>query len=169
MHTMTSWNLTPSGPPSPVFTGPNSRATSPDIVRHSQPPPRFPGGNNLSSRPSSLRASSSSFYLHSAPQKYFKSRRINKGEIQKPWVERKDPKKKWHTIFPVIGIILGLIFTGLLTYQGYSSVINNDYCPIYMEDFSSGHLDEKVWTKEVEVGGFGYVMANRSLYEPRLF
>jgi hypothetical protein len=32
--------------------------------------------------------------------------------------------------------------------------VNHKYCEIFNEDFSNG-LNSEVWTKEVEVGGFG--------------
>jgi hypothetical protein len=106
-------------------------------------------------RPSSYRASTTGFNLGGGGPRFFQSRRIGTEEIEKPWLQTKDPKAKWHRIFPIGGIILGLIFTGLLCYQGYKSVINYGYCPVYVSDWSSGHLEDKIWTKESEVGGFG--------------
>jgi len=88
------------------------------------------------------------------PPRYFHSRRIKKGEIDRPWLDRKDPKEKWVTIIPVIGLLVGLAITGLLVYDGLQSVQNYKYCMILDENFSDG-LNTKVWTKEVEVGGFG--------------
>ena len=69
-------------------------------------------------------------------------------------MNKKDPKEKWVTIIPLIGIFLGLCVTGFLIYEGLQTVSNHVYCPVYMTDFSSG-LDSHIWTKEVEVGGFG--------------
>ncbi|KAK4550770.1 hypothetical protein LTR36_000349 [Oleoguttula mirabilis] len=89
-----------------------------------------------------------------APQRYFHSRRIKKGEIERPWLDRKDPKEKWVTIIPVIGILIGLALSGLLIYDGLASVSKHKYCPVLTEDFSSG-FNSAVWTKEVEVGGYG--------------
>lgn len=88
------------------------------------------------------------------PQRYFHSRRIKKGEIERPWLDRKDPKEKWVTIIPLIGIFLGLAVTGYLIYDGLSAVSNYKYCPVLDEDFSNG-LNTQVWTKEVELGGYG--------------
>ncbi len=110
--------------------------------------------------PKSVRASTTAFHVPTAGnQKYFRSRRIKDvSAISKPWTEKADPKRKWHTIFPLIGILCGLGLVGLATWQGYTSVINNDYCSIYDVDFTSGgHLDPDVWTKEVQAGGFGSV------------
>ncbi|KAI9890679.1 MAG: hypothetical protein M1814_003748 [Vezdaea aestivalis] len=89
------------------------------------------------------------------PSKYFHSRRVAKGGVERPWLEKKDPKEKWVTIIPMIGIAVGLILSGLLIFDGLRSVTHHTYCPVLMEDFSSGTLDSKVWTKEQEVGGFG--------------
>lgn len=89
-------------------------------------------------------------------KRYFHSRRIDpKTDIQKPWTAKKDPKKKWQTIIPLMGVLIGLGLCALECWQGYTSVINHNYCLILDEDFSSGTLDESVWSKEVGVGGFG--------------
>ena len=86
--------------------------------------------------------------------RYFHSRRIRKGETERPWLEKKDPKEKWVTIIPCIGIFIGLALTGFLIYDGLTTISNHKYCPVLEEDFSSG-FNTQVWTKEVEVGGFG--------------
>jgi len=128
-------------------------------------PPKFPfsayGSPRESYRgtsgPASTKASTTAFHVPGVgSQRYFRSRRIKDAStISKPWTEVRDPKRKWHTIFPLIGLLAGLAIVGLLCWQGYTSVINHDYCLIYEDDFSSGALDKNVWTKEVQVGGFG--------------
>lgn len=87
-------------------------------------------------------------------QRYFHSRRIAKGDIEKPWLEKKDPKEKWINILPIAGILIGLAISGFLIYDGLSSVVHHKYCPVMDENFSGG-LNTNIWTKEVEVGGFG--------------
>ena len=57
----------------------------------------------------------------------------------------------------VIGLFLGLVICGVLVWLGLRSVVNHKYCPVLMEDWSRG-FDEKIWTREVEVGGFGCVL-----------
>ena len=106
----------------------------------------------------SARGSSSGFQSqqHAAPPTYFHSRRIKKGSVERPWLEKKDPKEKWVTIIPLIGIFVGLCISGFLIWQGMQTVQNHVYCPVFEEDFSSG-LNSRIWTKEAEVGGFGYV------------
>ena len=76
--------------------------------------------------------------------------------IAKPWLSVPDKKKKWHTIFPVTGIIIGLLAACAAVYQGATTVTNHKYCSIYEVDFSNGgQLDPKIWTRELSVGGFG--------------
>ena len=87
-------------------------------------------------------------------QRYFHSRRVRKEDIQKPWLDKKDPKEKWVTILPIVGILIGLGISGFLVWDGYRSVIQNKYCLVLEENFSQG-LRSSVWTKEVEVGGYG--------------
>lgn len=62
------------------------------------------------------------------------------------------------TIFPLIGIVIGLGISGFLIWDGLRSVVHHKYCSIMNEDFTSGGLDANIWTKEVEVGGFGFVL-----------
>jgi hypothetical protein len=86
---------------------------------------------------------------------YFRSRRVKKDEIERPWLEKKDPREKWMTIIPLIGIFLGLCVVGVLVWDGMRSVAQHNYCLVLDEDFSSWNSD--IWTKEVEVGGYGSV------------
>jgi len=103
-------------------------------------------------------AAGSSTALQQPQQRYFHSRRVKKGEVEKPWLEKKDPKEKWVTIIPCIGIAIGIALTGFLIYDGLASVTNHSYCPVFEDDFSNG-FNNKIWQKEVEVGGFGYVIS----------
>ncbi|CAM1501820.1 Fc.00g038040.m01.CDS01 [Cosmosporella sp. VM-42] len=86
--------------------------------------------------------------------RYFHSRRIKPDEIEKPWLDKVDPKEKWVTIMPILAIVLGLAASGLLIWDGLNSVAHHTYCPVLDEDWTNG-FDTSVWTKEVEVGGFG--------------
>lgn len=118
-----------------------------------------PFGTPAASRPASSFGSSSALghRFDERSNRYFHSRRIRKEDIEKPWMDKADPKEKWVTIIPIVGIFLGLAVSGFLVWDGISSVVKHQYCPVLMEDFSSGSLDTNVWTKEVQVGGFGYV------------
>jgi hypothetical protein len=118
------------------------------------PMPRAnPFSSPYSSRPTSSVASSSG--IRGLPLRYFHSRRVRKGEVEQPWKSRKDPKEKWVTIIPLIGLFIGVGIAGFLVWDGLSSVVKHNYCPVLSDDFSQG-FNEQIWTKEAEVGGYGY-------------
>lgn len=114
--------------------------------------------NTAAAMSESMSATGSSLGINAPQQRYFRSRRVRKGEVEKPWLDRKDPKEKWVTIIPLIGIAIGLGITAFLIYDGLASVSHYNYCPLLDEDFSKG-LDPKIWTKEVELGGYGSVIS----------
>ncbi|KAB5562727.1 beta-1,3-glucan-binding protein [Coniochaeta sp. 2T2.1] len=159
----------PAGNPSAASTAvqtPN-RAGSPIDTRNpfgdgveSQASHRSSGANPFASpdasRPASSFGSSSALgaRFDERSNRYFHSRRVKKGEIEKPWMNKSDPKEKWVTILPIIGIFIGLAISGFLVWDGLRSVVKHKYCPVLMEDFSSG-FNTDIWTKEVQVGGFG--------------
>ena len=111
------------------------------------------------SRPPSSFGSSSALgpRFEERAQRYFHSRRVGKGEVEKPWLQKKDKKEKWVTIIPIIGIIIGLAISGFLVWDGLRSVVHHKYCPLLDDNFDNG-FDTNVWEKEVQVGGFGYVL-----------
>lgn len=88
---------------------------------------------------------------------YFKSRYIaDTSKIDKPWLYgKRDPREKWQTIIPMCGFLIGLGIAGFLMWQGYESVSRNLYCEALNEDFSSGTLNESIWSTEIGVKGFG--------------
>ncbi|KAK4947937.1 hypothetical protein LTR10_013445 [Elasticomyces elasticus] len=90
-----------------------------------------------------------------ATQRYFQSRRVKKGEIERPWTKVKDPKEKWVTIIPLIGMLVGFMIAGYMIWDGLQTVVNHKYCPVYMSDFPNKGWEADIWTKEAEVGGFG--------------
>lgn len=114
-----------------------------------------PFASPFTSRPGSTNASSSALHQQILNQRYFHSRRVRKGEVERPWMDKKDPREKWVTIIPLIGLFVGFAIAGFLVYDGMKTVVNHVYCPVLDEDFSGG-FNTKIWTKEAEVGGFGY-------------
>lgn len=111
-----------------------------------------PFSTPFTSRPASSFGSSSAIQ-GGGPSRYFHSRRVRKGEVEKPWMDKVDPKEKWVTIIPLIGLAIGFAIAGFLIYDGISSVVHHKYCPVMSDDFSTFNTD--IWTKESEVGGFG--------------
>lgn len=115
-----------------------------------------PFASPSASRPASSFGSSSAMgtRFEDRSQRYFHSRRVRKGEVEKPWLGKPDPKEKWVTILPVLGILVGLGISGFLVWDGIRSVVKHNYCLVLEDDFSNG-FNTDVWTKEVEAGGFG--------------
>lgn len=105
------------------------------------------------SLPGSRQGSTTAFQAPNQPR-YFRSRRVKKGTVERPWLDKEDPKEKWVTIIPLMGIFLGLCISGLLIWDGLRSVVNHKYCPVLNEDWSRG-FSNKIWVKEAELGGFG--------------
>jgi hypothetical protein len=81
---------------------------------------------------------------------------MKKENIQRPWIGQTDPQLIWHLISPLIGIVLGFVITGFYVYQGLVAAPTHSYCLILDEAFSGDVLDSKIWTQEVQVGGYGY-------------
>jgi len=109
---------------------------------------------NASRPPSSFDSSGPSGRFGDQSQRFFHSRRVKKGEVEKPWTKNADPKEKWVTILPLIGIFVGFGISGFLVWDGFRSVVKHQYCAVLEDDFSRG-LDPSVWEKEVQLGGFG--------------
>jgi len=130
----------------------NGTANNQNANVFASPPASRPGNVNTET------ASLAGMGVDQPPQRYFHSRRVKPGEVEKPWTKNVDPKEKWVTILPLLGIALGLAISGLLIWDGIRSVVKHQYCLVYEDDFSSGVLNEKVWEREVQLGGFGYVI-----------
>jgi len=110
------------------------------------------GGPLASTRTPSVGSLSST--QSAIPQRFFHSRRVRKGEVDQPRNYQKDPKEKWVTLIPLIGLALGFGIAGFLVWDGLSSVVHHKYCQVLSDDFSEG-LNTNIWTQEAEVGGFG--------------
>lgn len=119
----------------------------------SRPASSFGGSSSALGRPLEAGGSESGSGSSGGPQRYFHSRRIQKGEVEKPWLEKKDPREKWVTILPLIGILIGLGISGFLVWDGIHSVVQHNYCVVLDDSFAT--LNTEVWTKEVQVGGYG--------------
>jgi hypothetical protein len=47
--------------------------------------------------------------------------------MERLWLDTKDPREKWATIIPLIGIFIDVIISAVLTWDGMRSVINHTY------------------------------------------
>jgi hypothetical protein len=81
---------------------------------------------------------------------------VRREDIENPRSGKTDSKEIWVTILPIIGVLVGLGIAGFLVWDGIRSVVKHNYCLVLDENFAGG-FNDNVWTKEVEVGGFGYV------------
>jgi beta-glucanase (GH16 family) len=133
---------------------PQNRSYSPEDYVDDITPAANPFATPYGSHTLSARTSSAALHQQALSQRYFHSRRVKKGEVEKPWTTQKDPREKWVTIIPLIGLFIGLAISGFLIYDGLRTVVNHEYCPVLDENFSGG-LDSNTWLKEAEVGGFG--------------
>lgn len=55
---------------------------------------------------------------------------------------------------PLVGLVLGLIIVAIYAYTGYASFDTIEMCEYWEDDFSAG-LDTSIWTREVQLDGFG--------------
>ena len=89
---------------------------------------------------------------------YFRSRRMQPDQRdERPERGPKDPREKWVTIIPLIGLALGLVLAAYLVVSGLFTVQHHNYTLILDENWSQ--FDTKIWTKESNVGGFGYTIS----------
>ena len=132
---------------SPEFLGAAGGSITP-IPRHN------PFASPYGSQAPSAAASSALLHQQGLSQRYFHSRRVKKGEAERPWTKNKDPREKWVTIIPLVGLAIGLGIAGFLVWDGLRTVVIHNYCSVFEDDFSHG-LNDKVWQKEAEVGGYG--------------
>jgi hypothetical protein len=131
-----------------------SASTPLEIATGTSNPPFW---NPVVSASTSSTGFSSARDLSNLPRsRYYHSRRIRKDENYVPPIFKKHPGENWLWINPLIGFIAGLAISGYIVYTTVSGKSYN-YCPVLDEDFSSAVLNPRIWTMEVEVGGFGYV------------
>ena len=90
---------------------------------------------------------------------YFRSRRMQPDQKdKKPEPGAKDPREKWVTIIPLIGLAIGFILAVYLVVSGLFTVQHHNYTLVLDENWSQ--FDTKIWTKESNVGGFGYAFSD---------
>lgn len=135
--------------------GTTPRVASPEAVTAVQEATPNPFLTPYASQDPSRTTSSVALAQGTVRRRYFHSRRVKKGEVERPWTDVKDPKEKWVTIIPLIGLFVGVAIAGFLVWDGLQAVVNHKYCPVYTSDFPNKGLESDIWTKEAEVGGFG--------------
>lgn len=149
---------TSSGPTTPARAPSPIHSQDDDVI--STPIKPFASTMN-SSRLTSRNSSALQLAKERESHRYFRSRRVNKDDVQQPWKANKDPREKWVSIIPIIGFALGIFLAGFLIFDGLQSIVNHQYELVLDEDWSNG-INKAVWQMESNVGGFGYVCKNYS-------
>jgi hypothetical protein len=144
------------------FLSQSSPATAENSPGHTPAPsvraPSNPFSTPPYSRPASTIGVRSGYQYAPVPGTgYFRSRRVRKEDAVPLPARKKSKKESLLWIMPLCGLILGLGITGVVIYLKLQTIQHHKYCPVLNDDFSSGTLDPKIWTKEVQVGGFGSV------------
>jgi hypothetical protein len=92
-------------------------------------------------------------YLPGTPRgPYFRSRRIVKGEADRSYL-KPTPRMKYANGIVYFCVLVGCTLAGILVWDGYRQIAQHKYCEVFHDNFTT--WDPSVWTKEVEVGGFG--------------
>ncbi|THU82609.1 concanavalin A-like lectin/glucanase [Dendrothele bispora CBS 962.96] len=123
--------------------------------------PVYPVLPNLgqSSGPDSPAGSSSALALPKAKPPLPSTRLTEKlTKEDKPWLSRTPTRERLSYWITFCCILLGVVGAAALCYFGATSVdlLNeSDLCLVLEDDFNSGSLDESVWKRDVQLGGFG--------------
>jgi hypothetical protein len=81
------------------------------------------------------------------------------GELSKPWVGKKDKAARISYILTYSMVLLGIIAAAVRCFYGWRSVsLIGKLCPVLDDDFNGNDLDSDVWVREVDLGGYGWVI-----------
>ncbi|XMA09604.1 hypothetical protein WAI453_002395 [Rhynchosporium graminicola] len=119
---------------------------------------RGPDSNEDQTRSSGSIISESCYSIRSTRsyiRPYYRSRRVAKSEIEKPWIGER--QSVWPTIIPCFGFACGLALMAVMIYLGVDSVPRHKYCLIMEDEFEGPTLNTSIWDFEVQIGGFGRV------------
>ncbi|KAJ3416855.1 hypothetical protein HDV05_008440 [Chytridiales sp. JEL 0842] len=67
----------------------------------------------------------------------------------------RDPARKILKYFAWLGIIPGLIASGIIVYLGVQSIPKYKYCLVLEDNFDGDSINRDIWTHELSLGGFG--------------
>ncbi|KAK5239878.1 hypothetical protein LTR40_014191, partial [Exophiala xenobiotica] len=111
-----------------------SRSTS--RSSHSNP---FTSARNEIGTPRSAGSSTRGFVLekHTRTRRKFKSSRFTGTEYPKPWLEEKEPRRKWERVIFWTSVVIGLLIGAVICFFSYKSVSNFEYCLVLEDDFET--------------------------------
>ena len=76
----------------------------------------------------------------------------------KPWIKEKESRVRWSWWLTFLMCWIGVGCSGIVIYFGWTGVhqiLDSDLCLVLDDEFNSGSLDTSVWTRDIELGGFG--------------
>lgn len=79
-------------------------------------------------------------------------------KADKPWLANRQPRERLSAFLTYFCILLGLAGAALLCFfdlQGLQLLDESKLCVVFEDDFNSGSLDTSIWTRTIELGGFG--------------
>jgi hypothetical protein len=80
------------------------------------------------------------------------------GDITKPWIGKKDRAARISYILTYSMLLIGVAASAFRCYSGWRGVsLVGPLCMVLEDDFNGNDLDSSVWTREVDMGGFGCV------------
>ncbi|KAK9324901.1 concanavalin A-like lectin/glucanase domain-containing protein [Lipomyces orientalis] len=89
-------------------------------------------------------------------RRHFVSRRVPVGySAEKPWLTGQARAEKLLSWIVIVAFVLGLALVGILTWVGTTEIQNYTYCPVVEDYFDGPDLNTSVWSRDVQVGGFG--------------
>ena len=78
--------------------------------------------------------------------------------LQDPWIKEKESRVRWSWWLTFLMCWIGVGCSGIVIYFGWTGVhqiLDSDLCLVLDDEFNSGSLDTSVWTRDIELGGFG--------------
>jgi hypothetical protein len=97
--------------------------------------------------------------LHStkAPPKFTKPSTMLTGEIEKPWKSKNNSHLRVAYWITYATAVLGIAAGALRCFFGWKGVPRlENLCQVMVDEFDTLNLD--IWSREVDLGGFGYVI-----------
>lgn len=79
-------------------------------------------------------------------------------KADKPWLAVRPPNERLSRFLTYFFMFLGLAGAALICFidlRDLQLLDESKLCTVFEDDFSSGSLDTSIWTRTIELGGFG--------------
>lgn len=102
-----------------------------------------------------------SLHATKPPPKFTKPSTMLTGEIEKPWRTKNSSQMRLAYWITYAAAVLGIIAGALRCYFGWRGVPRlENLCQVMVDEFDTLNLD--IWSRDVDLGGFGYATNPRS-------